>query len=156
MDFATLRTHAVRVAGSNVTPHGRLLEAARGGMSKREAARRAGISEGRWRQVVTGVQSAGGTTIPVNPRRETLIAMAKAVQADVDDVLKAAGMEPVGGAGHDSGYVTHRHADDPAQGMSDPEVLELVRTARRLADELERRIRGTEHDSGTQPVDGPR
>lgn len=79
-------------AAETLTPHGRLLESARGATSKREAARLAGISEGRWRQVVTGRQSVGGgLNIVATPRRETLIAMAEAVAADVDEVLEAAG-----------------------------------------------------------------
>lgn len=82
---------------NDLTPHGQIIERARGAMSKRRAARLAGISEGRWRQVVTGRQPVGGgQTMPANPRRETLIAMASAVGADVDTVLRAAGREPLG------------------------------------------------------------
>jgi hypothetical protein len=78
-----------------LTPLGELLEAARGSTSKRAAARAAEISEGRWRQVVTGVQKAGGgIEIPVNPRRETVKAMAVAVGADVERALTLAGFEP--------------------------------------------------------------
>lgn len=77
----------------DLTPHGRLIEEARGSLSKRAAAQLAGISEGRWRQIVTGVQKAGGgVEIPVNPRPETLVAMAEAVGADVGRVLEAAGL----------------------------------------------------------------
>lgn len=51
----------------------------------------------------------------------------------------------------DGGYVAHRHPDDPPSGgLSDEEVLALIRENRRLANELERRIRG----GGTGPVDG--
>lgn len=76
------------------TPHGDLLDRARIalGISQREAARRADISEGRWRQVVTGVQRQGGVSIPVNPKPSTLVAMARAVEADVDAVFDAAGL----------------------------------------------------------------
>jgi hypothetical protein len=74
---------------------GDYLEQHRGSLSKREAARRAGISEGRWRQIVTGQQKAGGgIVVPANPRRETVIAMAEAVGASVDEALRLAGMQP--------------------------------------------------------------
>jgi len=77
-----------------LSPAGHLLEAARGSMSKREAARRAGISEGRWRQIVTGVQRMGkGNVIPTTSKPETLTAMARAVRADLHAVLTAAGFE---------------------------------------------------------------
>lgn len=78
-----------------LSPLGALLEQHRGSVSKREAARRAGISEGRWRQIVTGQQKAGaGVVVPANPRRETVIAMAAAVGANVNEALRLAGMEP--------------------------------------------------------------
>jgi hypothetical protein len=83
------------MADEDLTDLGAYIEAARGGMSKREAARRAGISEGRWRQVVTGKQKAGGgVVVPANPRRETVIAMARAVGADANEALRRAGMSP--------------------------------------------------------------
>lgn len=79
------------------TPHGELLDRARValGLSQRQAARRAGISEGRWRQIVTGVQRQGGVSIPVNPKASTLAAMARSVEADVHEVLDAAGLPPI-------------------------------------------------------------
>jgi hypothetical protein len=48
----------------------------------------------------------------------------------------------VGPRQEDAEYVAHRHPDDPtAGGLSDDEVLALIRENRRLADELERRIK---------------
>lgn len=80
-----------------LTPLGRLLEAARTEVlhiSAREAARRAATSEGRWRQVVTGVQSKGaGKRVPVNPKPATVVAMALAVQVDPGKALDAAGID---------------------------------------------------------------
>lgn len=80
-----------------LTTLGLLLEEARErlSLSKREAARIAGISEGRWRQVVTGIQKAGAVNVPVNPRRNTVTAMATAVRVDQAQALKAAGLEPL-------------------------------------------------------------
>lgn len=76
------------------TPHGELLDRARAalGISQREAARRAHISEGRWRQIVTGVQRQGGVSLTVHPKPSTLMAMAHAVEMDAYAVLDAAGI----------------------------------------------------------------
>lgn len=80
-----------------LTPLGRLLEHARDkvlSITGREAARRSGISESRWRQVVTGVQSAGGgATIRVNPSRVQVVQMALGVGVDAKTALSAAGHE---------------------------------------------------------------
>jgi hypothetical protein len=91
LDFATIRSNARAV--SELTPLGEYLEAARGGLSKREAARRAGVSEGRWRQVVTGRHTSGGVQIPVNPKPETVIKMAQGVGADPRRALDLAGLD---------------------------------------------------------------
>jgi transcriptional regulator with XRE-family HTH domain len=77
-----------------LTPHGAILEDAREsrGIKKRDAARRAGISEALWRQYVTGVRSvARGVTMPVSTTKESLRKMANAVGADPVEVLRAAG-----------------------------------------------------------------
>lgn len=49
------------------------------------------------------------------------------------------------------GYVAHRHEDDEPResSMSDEEVLALIHMQRRLADELERRIKGDGPMGGT-------
>lgn len=76
-------------------PLGDYLRAQRGKMAIREAARRAGISESRWRQLEAGVQKmAGGIEVPVHPRAETLAAMCKAISADVRTALELAGHNP--------------------------------------------------------------
>lgn len=94
----TSQDFAGRLANmSELTPLGALLEQARAqvGISKREAARRAGVSEGRWRQVTTGVQKLGSTTVPVNPRLATVLTMARAVGVDELEAAAAAGFEEV-------------------------------------------------------------
>lgn len=86
----------------NLTPLGRLLEKARVEVlriSTREAARRARLSDTRWRQVVTGIQRKSGADVPVNPTDRTVIAMASAVGVDPDDALEAAGYIRLGPAG---------------------------------------------------------
>lgn len=76
-------------------PLGAFLRDARGQMSIRGAARRAGISEARWRQVEAGAQKvAGGIEVPVHPRAETVAAMCRTVGADVERGLELAGFDP--------------------------------------------------------------
>lgn len=76
-------------------PLGTYLREQRGRMSIREAARRADISESRWRQVEAGVQKmAGGIEVPVHPRAETVIAMCRAISADPRKGLELAGHNP--------------------------------------------------------------
>ncbi|WP_344610337.1 hypothetical protein [Dactylosporangium salmoneum] len=75
---------------------GELLEPARADLriSVREAARRAGISDTRWRQLVAGTASGGaGQRISVRPTERTVVAMALAVKADPGAALGAAGFD---------------------------------------------------------------
>ena len=119
----------------NVTPHGRIIEAARGKTSARAAAKAADISEGRWRQIVTGVQKAGnGITVPVNPRDTTLIAMATAVGADVEAVLRAAGYAP------DEISSAMQEVDAQPSGIKDYSDDDLLK-------EVKRRITGRTSES---------
>lgn len=81
--------------GADDWPLGAFLRSARGMMSIREAARRAEISESRWRQVEAGYQQmAGGIKAPVSPRPETIAAMCKAISADIAEGLRLAGHNP--------------------------------------------------------------
>lgn len=76
-------------------PLGDYLRKHRGTLSMREAARRAGISEGRWRQVEAGYQNVGGgLTAPVTPRPETLAAMCRVIGADISEALQLMGLDP--------------------------------------------------------------
>ena len=57
------------------------------GLSVREAARRATLSEGRWRQIAKGYQSAAqGMKVPVNAPIETLMRMARATGVQASDL----------------------------------------------------------------------
>lgn len=70
-------------------PEGAVIEAARrhAGISVREAARRAGISEGWWRQVARGYQTlSGGGFGPVRAPAETIARMARAAGATPGDL----------------------------------------------------------------------
>lgn len=90
-----LTTHVKLVdVTERLTKLGVLIEHARAELriSAREAARRAGISPTRWRQVVTGSQVKGGRAVPVNPTPRTVVAMALAVLVAPADALVAAGL----------------------------------------------------------------
>ena len=51
----------------------------RKGLSKREAARRAGLSDGAWRHLEMGLKVVYGRTVLPNPRPENLVSAAQAV-----------------------------------------------------------------------------
>jgi transcriptional regulator with XRE-family HTH domain len=74
-------------------PWGRLIDQSRkrAGLSVRKAASAAGISEGRWRQIVNGYQSAGGgQTITVEGPDDTVARMAE-VAGVTPDALRESG-----------------------------------------------------------------
>lgn len=58
-------------------------------LSARKAADRAGLSEGRWRQIVKGYQSTGGGRIPVVGPAETVARMAQVVGLSPDELAEA-------------------------------------------------------------------
>lgn len=72
-------------------PEARLLEAARkrAKLSGRAAAERAGISEGRWRQIESGYQTVrAGIQVPATAPAETLAQMALAMGLTPDDLAE--------------------------------------------------------------------
>lgn len=95
MDSTMPTTRRKQQDSADSWPLGTYLRDQRGKMSIREAARRADISESRWRQVEAGYQlMAGGLRAPVHPRAETVAAMCKAISADVRKGLELAGHNP--------------------------------------------------------------
>jgi len=50
------------------------------GLSKREAAKRANLSDGAWRHLEAGVKFINGAVVYPNPRDENLVAAAQAVK----------------------------------------------------------------------------
>lgn len=79
-----------------LTPLGQLLERARKevlGITGREAARRSGVSDARWRQVVSGYQSTPGGRVKVNPSARSVVRMAIGVGVEPAAALEAAGIE---------------------------------------------------------------
>lgn len=92
--FAELRMHHQHVTGPDTT-FGDAIREARGGRSIRSMALRAGISEGRWRQLENGHASAGrGAVIQANPKPETAAEMARAVGLDPAHALQLAFYDP--------------------------------------------------------------
>lgn len=77
-----------------VPPEGSLIKRAQldARLSQREAARRAGLSEARWRQLVSGFQLVSRTKVPVRSPDETLARMARAVGVTAEQ-LEAAGRD---------------------------------------------------------------
>lgn len=72
-------------------PEAALIRAAakRNRISGRKAASLAGISDARWRQIVTGYQSVGGTFVPVKAPADTLARMAQAVGVSAEELAAA-------------------------------------------------------------------
>jgi transcriptional regulator with XRE-family HTH domain len=63
------------------------------GLSVRAAARRAGFSEARWRQLELGYQARGDKKVPANPLPVTVVRAADALDVDAGEALRIAGMD---------------------------------------------------------------
>lgn len=72
-------------------PEGELIKAAleKVAISQREAARQADISEARWRQIVSGYQSVGGSKASFRSPDKTLARMAHVVHVTPEDLESA-------------------------------------------------------------------
>ncbi|MEU0276067.1 hypothetical protein [Streptomyces sp. NPDC006307] len=58
-------------------------------MSARSAASQAGLSDARWRQIVSGYQSVSGAYVPVRAPAETLARMAQVVGVSAEELAEA-------------------------------------------------------------------
>lgn len=58
-------------------------------LSARAAARQAGISDARWRQITSGYQTVSKTQVPVRAPADTLARMARAVNVTPEDLEEA-------------------------------------------------------------------
>ncbi|MFE6021659.1 helix-turn-helix domain-containing protein [Streptomyces sp. NPDC056441] len=58
-------------------------------ISGREAARRAVVSDSRWRQIINGYQTVSGTHVPVQAPADTLARMAQAARVTADQLRNA-------------------------------------------------------------------
>lgn len=89
-----------RVTEADNTPPqwkvGQLMQRARetAGYSKRQAAEKAGISEGRWRQLEDGWEVSRGVRQPVRTTPKTMAQIAHAMGIDESKLLRAAGFRP--------------------------------------------------------------
>jgi hypothetical protein len=100
-------------------PEGKLIAAAaeRQDLSIREAARRAGISYGRWRQIVTGYQNVSpGSYAPVHAPARTLAKMAAVVRVTPEQ-METEGERP------DAAAVMREQPAVPAPAAAEPAPL---------------------------------
>ena len=77
--------------GPKPPPEAELIAAAlkRARISGREAARRAGISDVHWRQIVSGYQTVSGTRVPVTGPAATIARMASVVGVTPEELAEA-------------------------------------------------------------------
>lgn len=163
-------------------PEGRLIDEARKKirppLSGREAASRAGISEGRWRQIITGFQSTTGVRIPVTAPAVTLARMASVVGVTPDELQEAgrgdaaAELKTIAAdqphlrktfIAEDSAYVAYSVPSDASEEQVQRGVNEVLAWALRMAeaagnvqraDQIRRIIAGRgpgEDDPDTEP-----
>ena len=104
-------------------------------MSMRKAAQTAGISDGRWRQIVKGYQGTGTGRIPVVAPSDTLARMALAVGVTPDELTKVGRPDAAESLRN---ILAERETDDVE--------LETVSTDR-LLNEIRRRIRSEEDEN---------
>lgn len=71
-------------------PEGELIAKAqkRARLSNREAAKRAGISEARWRHIISGYRSEAGQHVPVSGPADTIARMAQVVGATPEQLAE--------------------------------------------------------------------
>ncbi len=122
-------------------PWGKLISDAlkRSGLSARKAAQRAGMSDGRWRQITSGYQNVSrGVFAPVQGPAETVARMAQVVGATP---------EQLEGAGRADAAEELR----TLLGAREPSHRELIDDLRAKLDEL-RAVMDRELDSDGRPV----
>jgi len=85
------------------------------GLSQRQAAARAGISESKWRQLEHGTMTMSGQAVHVKPRPTTVAAAARAVGLPVARALELSGESPTE---HPDLLVDAAPADDRVPGFA--------------------------------------
>ncbi|WP_329307818.1 hypothetical protein OG322_26135 [Streptomyces sp. NBC_01260] len=72
-------------------PEAALITAAlkRSGLTARQAAKESGLSDARWRQIVTGYQSVSGSYLPVRAPDDRLALMARVVDVTSEQLREA-------------------------------------------------------------------
>lgn len=119
-------------------PEGELITAAlkRKKMSAREAARRAGISDARWRQITSGYQTVSGTRVPVSAPAETVARMAQVVGV-TSEQLATAGREDAAEALRDLAPPGEPEQGPPTVEELAAELAEVKRKNRELEQRFE-------------------
>lgn len=107
-------------------------------LSMRKAAEMAGISEGRWRQIVKGYQGTGTGRLPVVAPDETVARMALVVGVTADQLEDA---------GRPDAARVLRHL---LAASEQPDVELSTVPTDRLLGEIRRRIEGASHASSTE------
>jgi transcriptional regulator with XRE-family HTH domain len=104
-----------------------VIEAARTnrGLSTREAARRAGVSDTLWRSLERGYELRKGTRFDVSPRADTVAKVARIIGIDVTKALELAGLPTVDG---------DIEPEPDLSGISDEHLLDEVRRRMQLRD----------------------
>lgn len=109
-------------------------------LSVREAARRADLSDSRWRQIVQGFQVVSGTPVPFHAPAETIARMATVVGLTSID-LRAAGRSDAADALQDL-LLDEKYGDKTNEELR-AETIEIARevaeTVRRLGLDLDAR-----------------
>jgi transcriptional regulator with XRE-family HTH domain len=132
----------------NPPPEGQAIEAARtrARLSIREAARRAEMSEGRWRQIVRGYHLAAGVVVPDYGPDDTIARMAHAVGLTPTDLTKAGRPDAA------AILRTFSHAEEPPALFEAPTTDLTHATDDQLLEELGRRLRRTHgNPTATRP-----
>ncbi|MCF3960342.1 hypothetical protein L1885_01385 [Streptomyces fuscigenes] len=117
----------------------------------REAAKRAGMSDARWRQISSGYQTVSGEQIPVTGPAETVARMSQVVGVTAEE-LQRAGRDDAAAALEE---ITPLPQPDTASAFSPPvdAVYQLLAALPPEAqDEVLRRL-AREHPNAAQPFD---
>ncbi|MFD6128681.1 hypothetical protein ACFWC2_14225 [Streptomyces diastaticus] len=102
----------------------------------------AGISDARWRQIVTGYQTVGGTYIPVRAPADTLARMAQAAGATAHELADA---------GREDAADALRELSTAPAGQSDPQVEAITALLATLSPDAQQEVfRRLQH--GVSPV----
>lgn len=125
-------------------------------LSVRKAAEMAGMSEGRWRQIVLGYQSAAGHKIPVVGPAETIKRM-----LDATGTVSTEELEELDEYRPDVAALYRLNTSSgtvrwggTAMGVTPPEPLELLRRVRDQIDEAITALERSRDARAPQPVEG--
>lgn len=111
-------------------------ERLRADLTIRESARRAGISEGRWRHLEEGYEPVRGVRVPVRTTPRTIARIASVFDLPLAELLEVAGFDPDDAVEVPTG-VSYRSVDVSAL---EPEDVEKVRS---FVDFLKKQSRDT-------------